>query len=1038
MSERPPRNRKSAREAKRSGGELPEGGFVHRTVETEPAAIELTFKKAEETKREEIALGKMVGEEVWQTLSNSESIQKLSEDAVKRSGSRRETPEPVRQQKQSLKFPELFEIYGDETPPAGVPEMYGKLKDEKKKESYLALLREEKEKGDASTARKSRGKRNHSAAQKPGKSALASVGAAVVSLPGQEEGAIPEFLRNDRNSSEDETRPRAHRIDESMLSKKTDTDTDTDTSSLSEAIEELGAQIRNLKETKNEEPVKESLKNESNPWGTYGSKRKEANQELHRLYPGEVPMEVFEKYLALVEEQEENFAQGITSEEKASNDVASFLAEQRAALGIAEDATEEAAEENPIIARPEDALDHGHMRELLGEDVIPTEPRSNPAEEEVTKLDSTEEWMKDMGPGWTFTSPDGKLQESFKGSSETADKETIDRTASGEHSIESSSTEEWMKEMGEGWTFLPPELTRKSEGAQVVSVPLSETVGEGAPEQWREKLRGLVAGAKERFGFSERGENLQGYLAGRTDVLDTKAKEYGPKVEKFIRSIGEKYNKLSLKSKIAVGVSLGIGAAAFSGVSAAAAFAFASGLVAQRAAGMAGMFLKFEKHLQDTAEGTSEGFLGRRKWYQNMFMGSSDRQRKVLAAMMSVAYTGAMSATIGEAVHVASESAWGEATHEWLKEHWPFGHTPETSNSGREVVGKIHPAAMGEVASMPEMPTVSATSGHGYEYMMKQLWQQLQEKHVTLPASANPHSDLARLLSADSKSIDSVVHQIASNPQHAFFHADGSSVSIQPNAQMTIDAQGELHLGTPGHDYLSAPAHAPVTPPSHPEVSAAVAPHPEASTSVTETPLPTVSHEVTPAAGGLHEQPPAPIETAVPSSVHEQGYLVDSRGVPVVDSQGTPVHTGSYEASHENTPSPAEHATPSPETATHSPSVSVEHAAQFVNNNGVSIDPTQGHIFQDVTGINQAYGNDFAERFDAAQEFVKAHHDAVVWVQSEKPVFFENQWRPWVFQVRFSGFGPFGSVQAILPTGLPDASQIGAIDPETFIKQLDK
>ncbi|MHB0865497.1 MAG: hypothetical protein ACYC1Y_01150 [Minisyncoccota bacterium] len=1016
MSERPPRDRESAREAKRSGGELPEGGFVHPTVETEPTAIGLAFKKAEEAKREEIALGKLVGEEVWQTLSTPESLQKLSEDAPKRNGSKKGAPQSPRQQASLQNFPELAEIYGGKRPPARVLEMYGKLKG-KKKESYLALLREENKK--------------HETSRRPVTSGFASAGAAAVVVPRQEEAVVPEFLRSDRKDSEEEVHPREHRLDGSILSRKAD----PEASSLSEAIEELGAQIRELKEKK-EEPVKESAKSEPNPWGTYGSKRKEANQELHRLYPGEVPMEVFEKYLALVEEQEENFAQGITSEEKASNDVASFLAEQRAALGIAEDATEEAAEENPIIPNPEDALDHVHMRELLGEDVIPSEPRTDSSEAEVTKLNSTEEWMKEMGPEWTFTSPDGKVQEIFKGSFEAADKETTDRTASEEHPSESSSTEEWMKEMGEGWTFLPPELTRQSEGAQEASIPLPETASEGTPKEWREKLRGLIKGAKERFGMSERGERLQAYLTSRSEESDAQAKELG-RIEKSFRALGEKYSKLSLKSKIAVGVSLGLGAAAFSSVSLPAALAFTSGLAVQRVAGMASMFLKFEKHLEETGAGRKDGFFARQEWYKKLAEKPEER-RKEMAMLMAGLYTAGMGAAIKEGVQLASESSWGEATHEWLKEHWPFGHTPETSNTGREVVGKIHPAATGELAGMSEMPTVSATSGHGYEYMLKQLWQQLQEKHITLPASANPDSDLARLLSADSKSINSVVHQIASDPRHAFFHADGSSVAIQPDAQMTIDAQGELHLATPGHDYLSAPAHAPVTPPPHPEVSATVAPHPEASASVTETPLPTVSHEVTPAAGGLHEQPPAPIETAVPSSVHEQGYLVDSRGVPVVDSQGTPVHTGSYEASHENTPSPVEHAAPTPETATHAPSVSVEHAASFVNNNGVPIDPTQGHVFQDVTGVMQAYGNDFAARFDAAQEFVKAHHNAVVWVQSEKPVFFENQWRPWVFQVRFSGFGPFGSVQAILPTGLPDASQIGAIDPETFIKQLDK
>jgi hypothetical protein len=193
------------------------------------------------------------------------------------------------------------------------------------------------------------------------------------------------------------------------------------------------------------------------------------------------------------------------------------------------------------------------------------------------------------------------------------------------------------------------------------------------------------------------GENksMQEYLAGRSEAWDKKAGGFGAGAEKLIRSLGERYNKLGWKTKLAVGFGLGAGAASFATVSALVAGTFAVGLGAQRIAGMAGMFLKFEKHLQDTSKGESKGFLGRREWYQNIFKDSSEKQRKVIATIMAATYTGGMSLAIGGAVQVASESSYGEAVHDWLKHHYPFGHiedtdagstTPEATGTGEESV----------------------------------------------------------------------------------------------------------------------------------------------------------------------------------------------------------------------------------------------------------------------------------------------------------------------------------------------------------------
>lgn len=181
---------------------------------------------------------------------------------------------------------------------------------------------------------------------------------------------------------------------------------------------------------------------------------------------------------------------------------------------------------------------------------------------------------------------------------------------------------------------------------------------ERTPKEWREKLRGLITGAKEKLGMSERGERLTSYLKDRSAKLDASAGELGM-VEKSFRALGERYNKLGWKSKLGVGLALGIGSAAFSGVSLPIAFACTSGLALQRVAGMASVFLKYEK--KGKALGKEGGLL-------------AQKEKAFLKAML---YSTGMSLAIGEAVSLASESSYGEAVHEWLKQNWPFGQAED-------------------------------------------------------------------------------------------------------------------------------------------------------------------------------------------------------------------------------------------------------------------------------------------------------------------------------------------------------------------------
>ena len=362
---------------------------------------------------------------------------------------------------------------------------------------------------------------------------------------------------------------------------------------------------------------------------------------------------------------------------------------------------------------------------------------------------------------------------------------------------------------------VPTPLNPEEEEEESVTSPeVPDT--EGTPLEWRAKLRTLIEGAKGTF---DRYVSAKEELARRSSELDAQAEKIG-KVEEIFRSLGERYNKYGWKTKVAVGVSLGVGATAFSTVSLPAAIACMSGIAAQRAAGMASMYLKFEK-------GASYGEKREEKFWQ-----WGAKEKAMMKAMM---YTVVMGVAIKEGIELASESSWGDAVHEWLRHHYPFSHTEapvQNQVRGTIIRPEVHEPAVSASVPAPEMPSVIATPGHGYEYMTKRLWEQLQERHLD-PGRYPQGSDIRRLLEANAGSIDKVAHQIAADPQHGFFHPDGTSVLIDPNAHMTIDAAGQIHISD-SINAVRAPEGVPVTPAYHPaEAPLAAEPTPVAYVTIT-------------------------------------------------------------------------------------------------------------------------------------------------------------------------------------------------------------
>jgi len=373
------------------------------------------------------------------------------------------------------------------------------------------------------------------------------------------------------------------------------------------------------------------------------------------------------------------------------------------------------------------------------------------------------------------------------------------------------------------------QIEEKQEPAEIEEEVEEEEKGDKTPNENRKEFERTVREATAHLDDPERVELVgpeeaktpeedAAYLANRSGEIDAEAEKKGGVIEKYFRKMGETYNKLSTREKIGAGIALGLGAGGLMTVSVPAALVFCGGIWVQRVAGAASMFMKYENATLPHDEEQKDTFW---KW------GAKEK-----AMGKAVAYTAMMTGGILLAVEGVKEGT------EWLGHHWP--NHPEI-NTKAPIVSEqpAAAAAAGESATTtpaPEMPAVSvnASAGHGYEYMLKQLSEQLQDKNLD-PSKFDADSDVHKLLTADSGSIDKVVHQIASDPQHGFFNADGTSVQINPDDHIFIAADGQVHVS---HDFynsgsVQAPEGAPVTPAYSPEVAAApvapeaIAPSPE-------------------------------------------------------------------------------------------------------------------------------------------------------------------------------------------------------------------
>lgn len=503
--------------------------------------------------------------------------------------------------------------------------------------------------------------------------------------------------------------------------------------------------------------------------------------------------------------------------------------------------------------------------------------------------------------------------------------------------VQNASAEQGTQPTAESAPEIPITLTPED-----VPEYIKEQFGaEGTPKEWRSKLNNLIRNAQGKlYGTKEKIEwwkSSEEHLVRHSAELDVEAEKMGW-IGNTLRTFGEWYNKRDWKTKLAVGLALGVGyGVALSAASLPAAVACIGLIGAQRTAGLMTMYLKYEKNVR-----------------------SGDTWGKEKAFGKALAYTAAMTAAmlgLTYAVKELSETETAKDTvqhvREWLAGKLGHPAAPEA----------VQPAIVAGATPGPEMPplTVHAAPGKGYEYMLQKMWEQLQGQHLD-PSKFAEGSDIRRLLEASQADIGKVAHQIASDPNHAFYNPDGSSVVVQANDIIAFNTGGQIQLMTPeGVAGVHAAVGAHVTPAYVPEASMPV--------SVPEVAVPGYVPETPGAAGPapLAEQTiPArePVQTvdltpgqepAAPEAppAPERILLRDSEGNPVTDSSGNPVETRFFEPSA-------------------NPDV-------VVNQFGLAVPLNEPHVYGGADGKHMfVFGGTQESQWKVMQEYLTAHPDQVV------------------------------------------------------------
>lgn len=566
---------------------------------------------------------------------------------------------------------------------------------------------------------------------------------------------------------------------------------------------------------------------------------------------------------------------------------------------------------------------------------------------------------------------------------------------------------------------------------------IKEIIGKSEANAERGKLRGLIdkltGGVKEKFDWYKSSSEK---LIRRNEELDAQAEKISGG-ERLFRALGEKYNKMGWKSKLALGASLGIGA----GISVAAASVPAMigfvGLVgAQRAAGLASMYMKFEK-------AASHGEKKDEKFWQ---WGQKEK-----AMAKAILYTAGMTAGMAYAVKEISETDMAHRTQEWLGD--TFSKIYGAVTGGTDAAPTPVPAA--HVEAPAQAPAVAAetgahTSGFQSEVRHSDLNISEQPKATGFQSEVR-HSDMDmahvggthQAAQADVRHSDLEMHKGSwsqadvrySDMQHAEAPAPTETAAAAPLAAAKLDSAAAT-TGGPAHIEHSSGGGVDGYTGTEPEPVAAAAVTEGRDIGISGTDREETIREAREwaAKGG---------DTAPVAGDWKQGGIdsweaIKTQGTEApVSIEGQPPITTIIAPDYKDGVAIG---TPDSVAPAGAENTGFTGFGAFENAHGVQIDPAQPHIYQADSGQILVSGGTHDAGLDAGQEFAKENPGTSVFVQADKPVLHEGKLTPFVYEVRYDKgvFGIGGGMKILGMDGPIDEYHIGAFKPDTFIKQIDQ
>lgn len=322
---------------------------------------------------------------------------------------------------------------------------------------------------------------------------------------------------------------------------------------------------------------------------------------------------------------------------------------------------------------------------------------------------------------------------------------------------------------------------------------------------------------------------------------------------------------------------------------------------------------------------------------------------------------------------------------------------------------ELSPAQPLSGAKSPEMSSGGALGGHhaprisaeikpgfGTETTIRDFVRAARESGATYP----PGSDMDQLLKADPAHLNNAIFRV--EHAHNFVDAKGATIgSVPEGAMMHVDANGNISLERPPV-HAHAPGAAAHYEPTHPRAMAA--PTDRTADALNR-------QELAQLQGGESAAPPSP---PAPRAVGAPIDLRPHEAVPPANPGIHPVPPGIH---------PGEAVQPPPGAENYP-------AAPFTNGFNVPIDPGAPGIYAGPNGAPMAFGGDMAARTAAAEAYLSATGEPVVYIEAPEPIVSQGVPRPWVWEMRPRPWWRGG------PHVVRNPQNIGRIDPNHFTRRL--